>query len=215
MSPRNSQPVRRRRSGLRRLVIAVLTPALLWLGGLMWYVGQIPTSGPTGAGNTGAIVVLTGGADRVREGLRLLAEGRAVKLLVSGVHRDVDLGALLRTAARLPDKMECCVTLDYAAFNTAGNARETAEWMIEHGFRSLRLVTANYHMPRSLLEFRRAMPEIEILPHPVFPSWFRRADWWRWRKPLTIVVREYVKFLAALAGLGPGRGESPDRANAG
>ena len=67
----------------------------------------------------------------------------------------------------------------------------------EQDLRSLRLVTAAYHMPRSLLEFRHAMPEIEIVPHPVFPENFKQRDWWRWPGSASLIVREYSKYLVA------------------
>src|SRR3546814_14678895 len=70
----------------------------------------------------------------------------------------------------------CSSDLGYEADNTRGNAVETAAWMKDQDFTSLRLVTATYHMPRSLLEFRRPMPDIEIVPHPVFTQHFRRSE---------------------------------------
>ena len=218
MISRNARPGSRRRSGprwLRRLVVAAVIAALSWLGGLIWYAGQIPIPGPPRSGNTEAIVVLTGGSGRLGEGLRLLAEGRAQKLFISGVYRGVDVRVLLQMAARKPDNVECCITLGYAADNTAGNAWETAAWMVGQGYRSLRLVTASYHMPRSLLEFRRTMPDFEILAHAVFPERFRHADWWHWPGSTALVISEYNKYLAALARLGPGRSRSPGRASAG
>ena len=71
--------------------------------------------------------------------------------------------------------------LGHEAINTLGNAHETAQWIRSQGFRSLRLVTAWYHMPRSLLEFDRAMPEIDIVAHPVFPEQVKQERWWTWR----------------------------------
>ncbi len=188
---------------------------LPWLGGLIWYAHRIPPPGPSYAGETEAIVVLTGGSGRLGEGLRLLAEGRAMKLFVSGVYRGVDVRILLQMAARKPDNVECCIALGYAAEDTAGNARETAVWMAGQGYRSLRLVTASYHMPRSLLEFRRAMPEFEIFAHAVFPTGFHHAGWWRWSGSTALVISEYNKYLAALADFGPGRRPPAERAKSG
>jgi uncharacterized SAM-binding protein YcdF (DUF218 family) len=71
--------------------------------------------------------------------------------------------------------------------------------MREQGLGSLRLVTAAYHMPRSLLEFRRAMPEIEIVPHPVFPKHVKQRNWWRWPGSASLIISEYNKYLVALA----------------
>ncbi|HEY5597828.1 MAG TPA: YdcF family protein [Kiloniellales bacterium] len=170
-----------------------------WLAGLVWFTAQLPTTvnDPTRA--TDAIVVLTGGSGRVLEGIELLAAGRARKLLISGVNPGVDMEGLLRFSQRSPAELECCVTLGYQASSTFGNAIETARWMGENDLHSLRLVTAAYHMPRSLLQFRRAMPEIEIIPHPVFSEHFRQDDWWRWPGSATLIVSEYSKYLVALA----------------
>ena len=92
------------------------------------------------------------------------------------------------------------MTLGYEADDTHGNAMESARWIGEQGFRSLRLVTATYHMPRGLLEFRRAMPEIEIVPHPVFSPRFKQEDWWRWPGSASLLATEYSKYLLAFLG---------------
>jgi uncharacterized SAM-binding protein YcdF (DUF218 family) len=167
--------------------------------GLIWFAEAIPRQPADRSEKTDAIVVLTGGPLRLKEGFALLTEGRAGKMLVSGVNRGVELPELLRVAGTAPLSVACCVELGYAADNTAGNADETRAWMAKEGFTSLRLVTANYHMPRSLLEFRRAMPAAHIVPHPVLPDSFRRDDWWQWRGTLHLIVVEYNKYLLTLA----------------
>jgi uncharacterized SAM-binding protein YcdF (DUF218 family) len=169
-----------------------------WLGGLFWFAAKVPHSGGTAPERTEAIVVLTGGSGRLAAGLRLLSEGYGRKLFVSGVARGVDVAALLRVAKRQPQELICCIDVGYAADNTAGNAGETASWLRAQGYRSITLVTANYHMPRSLLEFHRAMPRIKIVPHPVFPRGFKLARWWQWPGTATLLVSEYTKFLLAL-----------------
>jgi uncharacterized SAM-binding protein YcdF (DUF218 family) len=89
--------------------------------------------------------------------------------------------------------------LGHEADDTFGNAQETAQWIRGQGFHSLRLVTAWYHMPRSLLEFGRAMPEIDIVAHPVFPAQVKQEHWWAWRGTAVLLISEYVKYLGALA----------------
>jgi uncharacterized SAM-binding protein YcdF (DUF218 family) len=179
----------------------------LYAIGLVWFAEAIPRDPADRSEATDAIVVLTGGPLRLGEGFALLAEGRARKMLVSGVNRGVELNELLRVAGSPPLAVACCVELGYAAGNTAGNADETRAWMAKEGMTSLRLVTANYHMPRSLLEFRRAMPAVRIVPHPVFPDTFKRDDWWAWRGTFALVALEYNKYLLTLARtvMTPGR----------
>ena len=190
--------------GLRRALqplLAVLSVVgAAWLGGLVWFAESIPRDRdsvvPTQT--TDAVVVLTGGPARLKAGLAELEAGRARKLFVSGVNPRVEMSELLRTTGQTSNAGECCIVLGYAADNTVGNAAETRQWMEREGYRSLRLVTASYHMRRSLLEFRRAMPAIEIVPHPVFPEAFMRDSWWAWRGTLSLVVSEYHKYLAVL-----------------
>lgn len=175
---------------------------VIWLGGLIYFTTLIPDSVTDPTTATDGIVVLTGGSDRLREGLQLLADGKAKRLLISGVYREASLTDLLQTGeapAGLSQQMiDCCITIGYRAGNTLGNATEAAEWAAANGLRSLRLVTADYHMPRSLLEFSHALPGALIVPHPVFPEEVKRERWWLWPGTARLVVGEYHKYLAAL-----------------
>ena len=185
----------------RRILVAGLSLAglclALWVVGLVVFAASLPREVADPARRSDAIVVLTGGSGRLRQGFKLLAQERAQQLFVSGVERGVQVGELLRIDRIAPPELACCVVLGYQADDTRGNALETAEWMRKQGFASLRLVTASYHMPRSRLEFHYAMPEIEILPHPVFVAHFKQADWWRWPGSASLLAREYSKYLAA------------------
>jgi len=185
------------RRTLRRLLLLGCGALALWLAGLAWFVasGLWVRVDPTTP--TDAIVVLTGGRLRLETGLELLASGVAKQLFVSGVNPRVDRDELLRHTGQDANRAACCIVLGHAADNTLGNARETAAWMHEEGYRSLRLVTSWYHMPRSLLEFRRAMPEIRILAHPVFAHHLDPEQWWSWHGAPLLIIGEYDKFLAA------------------
>jgi len=176
---------------------APLALALAWLAGLLWFAATMPQQVEDTATPTDAIVVLTGGSERLETGLGLLRQKMGAKLFVSGVYRGVDVAALLHLAKQKPDEVDCCITLGHAADNTVGNAVETAAWMRSQGYHSLRLVTANYHMRRSLLEFGYAMPEATILAHPVFPDKVKLDNWWRWPGTAHLIVAEYNKFLGA------------------
>ena len=173
---------------------------LAWIGGLAWFVAGVeqPITDPDTV--TDAVVVLTGGRLRIDIGLTLLAEGKAAKLFVSGVHQGIDTAELLRLAPGAPHRVECCIVLGHAADNTQGNALETAEWLKAENFHSIRLVTASYHMQRALLEFARALPpDIRIIPHPVFPEGTKPGDFWSLRSTARLIVLEYVKYLGAIA----------------
>ena len=182
---------------LRRLGLTAAVLFVAYLGGLVWFAHSISATVEDAATSTDAIVVLTGGSQRVQAGLQLLAAGKAKKLFVSGVYHGTDVAALLHVQRQTPDAVQCCIVLGHSADNTYGNAAETATWMRQEGFRSLRLVTANYHMRRALLEFTRAMPEVQIVPHPVFPDAVRER-WWAWPGTLDLIIGEYDKYLWAL-----------------
>ena len=197
-----------RRTWMLRLLLVAVVLSVAWLFGLLLFAASLPTAASQPDRKTDAIVVLTGGSGRLHQGLELLAQNKASKLFVSGVYRGVEVEELLTVSQQSPQELECCVVLGYEADNTHGNALETARWMKQENYTSLRLVTATYHMPRSLLEFRRVMPETEILPHPVMSRNFKQQDWWRWRGSAGLLATEYSKFLVAVLGslLPVGRG---------
>jgi len=192
---------------LRRLARAfgrafgiLLFLALVFAGGLAWFAHDIDTPTEDPSSTTDAIVVLTGGSQRLDVGFRLLVDGKAKKLFVSGVHEGVDMPEVLNTSPQTPHWVECCVVLGHSADNTVGNAVETAAWLQAEHFHSIRLVTASYHMRRSLLEFGRVLPpDILVIPHPVFPEAVRPGRFWFSRAGAGVIVIEYVKYLGALA----------------
>lgn len=193
----------RQRRGLviaRRALIVMLVGLFMWAIGFFWFVEQIPLTVAEPIGDTEAIVVLTGGAGRLRTGLELLAQGRGKKLFISGVYRGVEVAEILRALSQSPGELECCVVLGHDAVDTRSNANETAQWVAAEGISSLRLVTANYHMPRSRVEFRRAMATVELISHPVFQPAVHIDQWWLWPGTTLLLIGEYSKFLIASAG---------------
>ncbi|NTU76923.1 MAG: YdcF family protein [Alphaproteobacteria bacterium] len=148
-----------------------------------------------------AIVVLTGGSDRLSTGVELLVAGKGRKLLVSGVHPGLTLDSVLAKHPVEPVLRDCCIFLGHAADNTLGNATETHAWISAENFHSLRLVTAHYHMPRSLLIFHRIMPETTIFPHPVVPESVKLESWWSHTGTASLLMTEYNKYLYALLNL--------------
>ncbi|MFA7457624.1 MAG: YdcF family protein, partial [Micavibrio sp.] len=150
---------------------AIATLGLLWALGWMWFAANTVSMQPQGAAQkSDAIIVLTGGDKRVNTGLDLLEAGLADKLFISGVHSSVTARELIGLWDGEKEKLLPAITLGYVADNTAGNAVESHQWIAENNIHSIRLVTANYHMARSYLMFRQAMPELAIYKHPVFPG---------------------------------------------
>jgi uncharacterized SAM-binding protein YcdF (DUF218 family) len=138
------------RRALSLLVVA-------WAFGFLWFAVALPQ--PADSERTDAIVVPTGSGGRIPRGLAMLGAGRAGRMLVTGVDADVrpgEFAAEYDVPARL---MDCCVTLGFAALDTRGNARETADWVSENKIRSIRLVTADWHMRRAALELDDVLPD--------------------------------------------------------
>ena len=209
----------------RRLVfklgLAAVAVVALWIAGLFQFVSLVPKQAVDTVTRTDAIVVLTGGSRRLGEGLELLSRGLAEKLFVSGVYQGIDVRELLQIVRRNPQELETQISIGNAT-NTAENALETMDWMQARDYGSLRLVTAAYHMPRSLLEFRNAMPGVTLVAHPVFPENVKQDRWWAWPGTANLMVSEYNKFLFAWlrhwgelildnSGPGPGRENSPGK----
>ena len=188
----------RRLPRLFRLLKWLFLVALIaWLGGFAWFVASSLLVPVDRTSPTDAIVVLTGGRMRLETGLELLAAGKAGKLFVSGVNPLVDRETLLGALGPAAKREACCIVLGHAADNTFGNAQETAAWMHQEGYRSLRLVTSWYHMRRSLLEFGRAMPRVRVIAHPVFPRDSAPDDWRDWGAAVALVFAEYHKYVAS------------------
>ncbi len=182
---------------LKALIVAGVS-VMIWTVGLITFAGLVPGGVQDQATETDAIVVLTGGSRRLGEGLELLSRGLAKKIFVSGVYQGVEVKQLLQIVQRNPREMENQISIGNAN-DTNGNALETAIWMDKEKFNSLRLVTAAYHMPRSLLEFRFAMPGVVLLPHPVFPENVKQERWWAWPGTASLMIGEYNKYLLAHA----------------
>lgn len=152
------------------------------------------------------IVVLTGGEDRVATGINLMTGGHAKRLLISGVNpRTHSPAELQRRVGGNRAVFDCCVDLGHGALDTIGNAEEARRWAEANGFRSLIVVTSSYHMPRSMMEFRHALPEHDLQPCPVSPRSLKLDTWWQHHPTARLLVGEYLKFLTSAARLGVSR----------
>jgi uncharacterized SAM-binding protein YcdF (DUF218 family) len=191
------------RNGLFGFVLGLLGSVLLCgffitLGGFLEFTSSLPRTTPKEVSGD-AIVVLTGGDDRIAAGISLLASGRSNRMLISGVNGQIgreDIRELIDPLLR--DYFDCCVELGMQAQNTIGNAQETAIWIEDNDIDTIILVTAFYHMPRSLVEMRNADPEVSIVPYPVFPEGVYVEHWWRGPGSARLLATEYLKYVAAL-----------------
>jgi uncharacterized SAM-binding protein YcdF (DUF218 family) len=204
---------------LRATVAAVLAMVLIAaVIGFVGFLSQLRGTETKPDRRADGIVVLTGGSSRVSDAMELLAAGYGKRLLISGVHRTNDASDISRSLPDSQSLMNCCVDLDRSAVNTRSNAAETRRWAHERGFKSLIVVTSNYHMPRATVELSHAMPDIVLIPFAVVGDKWRDEPWWANGATLRLVLSEYVKYVAAevrvrLADLGFDlTSESPDQA---
>lgn len=177
----------------KKLVILAGLGFAAWLAGLVAFAYQINHYDREYETKTEVIVVLTGGRYRINEGVKLLNSGLAQELFISGVEKNTSLEEIgKRQAINFNTRRE--ISLDKKSTNTVENAEETREWLKKHKIKSIRLVTSNYHMPRSLAEFRYQNPNLVIIPHPVFSDYVAKK-WWISAKSFYLIASEYNKFL--------------------
>lgn len=179
------------------ITMAMLTLATLWGIGFIWFSVSVATMKPP-ADKAAAIIVLTGGDQRIGTGIDLLLKGRGERLFISGVNKQTRLADLIALRPALADKASCCVTLGYAAETTKENADETAAWVKKNDIRSILLVTSAYHMHRAKQEFHRKLKDVAITSHPVVT----RGETWRTEKFWRLTFTEYNKTLLVWLNLG-------------
>jgi uncharacterized SAM-binding protein YcdF (DUF218 family) len=191
-------PARPKRGWLHTTVIAVLVlGGLAFVAGFAGFVSQLRGTEIAPAHKADGIVVLTGGSSRISDATELLVAGYGKRLLISGVHPSIGARDISRLLPEGRSYFRCCVDLDRSAVNTRSNAEQARLWAHERGFKSLIVVTSNYHMPRALVELSHAMPDIELIPFAVVGDQWREEPWWSSGSTLRLVLSEYVKYLAA------------------
>ena len=174
----------------RRLLAFLL---IMWALGFAWFALFLPQ--PHGDESTDGIVVLTGSAGRIERGIALLKREQAAQLLVSGVDHDVKPREFAAYYGVSRDMMRCCITLGREAIDTRSNAIETSRWIARKRYRSVRIITADWHMRRARYELSRQLEApVKIVPDAV-----------RSNPSLALLLREYHKYLlrraAALLGI--------------
>lgn len=180
--------------------LAALATAALAFGFVLFAV-SVTRDDASGWDKADGIVVLTGGDLRLETGAKLLSEGRAKRLLISGVNRKVTREEMRRLLGLDAKTFNCCVDLGYEALDTVGNADETRTWAKNNGYKRLIVVTSRYHMPRGLAELALVMPNVTLIPYPVTPRRYPETAWWLHPTTTRVLLSEYLKFLPAVARL--------------
>jgi uncharacterized SAM-binding protein YcdF (DUF218 family) len=175
---------------IRRLLSLAV---LLWVLGFVLFVVTLPR--PADGRFTDAIVVPTGAPGRISRGLALLQSGKARRMLITGVAREVKPHELALTNNAPVSVFAQGVDLGREAVDTRSNGEETAKWLATRRYRSVRLVTTDWHMRRARFELEHAIGDkIVILPDAVVSE-----------AGLTVLLKEYNKYLfrrvAVLVGL--------------
>jgi uncharacterized SAM-binding protein YcdF (DUF218 family) len=175
--------------------------ALLLIGGFLWFITRVPADEVALHQNADGIVALTGGASRIADAIELLASGRGKRLLISGANRATNSNEISRLNPEFERWVRCCVDFD-RSLNTLGNAIETRRWAESRGFRSLIIVTSNYHMPRALAEIAHQLPDVALVPFPVVTDRQRAEPWWASSVTARLMLSEYVKYIFARLRMG-------------
>jgi uncharacterized SAM-binding protein YcdF (DUF218 family) len=184
-----------------KALATILIVGMVWAVGLLAFAARVAQSTPADEPDPAqGIVVLTGHAGiRIQAAARLLEEGKGTKLLVSGVNQKASRADILIVSKSSKPLYDCCVQLGFEAADTKGNAKETAAWMRHEHFKSLIVVTADYHMPRAMLEIRGALPDVSLTPYPVKTDEIDADHWWETNLGARRMSLEYCKYLAVLA----------------
>ncbi|MFB2550394.1 YdcF family protein [Ensifer soli] len=187
----------RLRQSIRGLFYALLIAAAAAATGFLVFADHVASMQPPIDPKADAIVVLTGGFQRIDQAVNLLKSGAGQRLLISGVHPSTTGAQIRRNTQSSTDLFKCCVDIGYDALDTIGNANETARWIHGNGYQTVLVVTNNYHMPRSLMELRRASPETAFVAYPVVNSDLKTGNWLTDPVVLRVMTMEYAKTAAA------------------
>jgi uncharacterized SAM-binding protein YcdF (DUF218 family) len=183
--------------GLKLAGIALIALAALFGFGFFLFWSLIDYEPIQDVSRADAIVALTGGEARIPQAVKLLAQGKGRRLLISGVNPVTTREELADLAPGNRRLFRCCVDAGREARDTIGNADETSQWVRERQFKSLIVVTSSYHMPRSIAELRRTLPDVRLIPVPVQPRNVHVNAWWLHPGTLQLLLGEYVKFMPA------------------
>ena len=188
--------------GVLRLIFDLVMLAVVMLViGFFIFTGSIERS-QLEPRTADGIAVLTGGAARIDEAMKLLTQQKAKRLLITGVNRTTSTEELKQLASQGDQLFSCCVDIDKEALNTIDNATETSQWVARNHYTSVIVVTSNYHMPRALAELGRVMPGVTLIPYSVVDNNVHLDRWWTFPGTTRLLISEYLKYLPALARLG-------------
>ena len=150
------------------------------------------------------IVILTGGTNRIKDGLKIVkyfkkSKKHNYKILVSGTGTGFTKNSLKNKLGSNfnPQLIQCCIDLDNVSKNTITNATETFKWTQKKDIKEFILITSNYHMPRAYLEFKNIMPNLKIHTYEISPKNHDIENWLNSYQTFGLVFTEYCKYIVA------------------
>ena len=181
------------------LISSILTYFLI---GLIEYKDKILSNITYISKKSSNIVILTGGTNRIKDGLKIVNKFEKSstfnsKILVSGTGKGFTKISLAKNIDFDFNLIECCIELDSISTNTYSNAFETLKWVKKNNISEFILITSNYHMPRAFLEFKYRMPNLKIFTYPITPKKHNINNWLSSFQTFSLVLSEYCKFLVA------------------
>ena len=193
------------RSILKTICIVLISSIVTYfLIGLVEYKEKILLTVKHIGKKSSDIVILTGGTNRIKDGLKIINKFEKTstfnsKILVSGTGKGFTKLSLEKKLNFNFDfnLIECCVELDNVSTNTYSNAYETLKWVKKNNIREFILITSNYHMPRAYLEFTNRMPDLKIFTYPIIPEKHNINNWLNSYETFSLIFSEYFKFLIA------------------
>ncbi len=179
---------RKFRKFVKMALLTLIPLVVLWGLGFFWFLSILPKIALDDERVTAdGIVVLTGGSGRIQAGLDKLSKGYGKRLLISGVNQKLSEETILNAIGGNKELADCCIDLGWNATDTRTNAEEAIGWAEDNNFTSILIVTTDYHMPRTILEFEGLSHNITLYPVAV-----PRGE------ALPSLLIEYSKYLTRL-----------------
>lgn len=151
-----------------------------------------------------AIAVFSGDSGaRTERAVELLKGGYADYLILSGgkVYDDVTMAELMKNHALKLGVDASKILIDDEASTTNENSEFTANIIEENNFKSVIVVTSDYHTRRSKLAMEKALEntlidgeEVEVTVTPSKEEKFT-TKWWTSGDSVLMVISEYLKLM--------------------
>lgn len=180
---------------MKKIYYPAIAIISLWIIGFFHFAWQINNFNIDLLTHTDAIITLTGGRNRITEAIKLLQKGFAPRLFISGVAKDISFQNIKNTQ-NISLSNSPNIDIGHNATNTIENAIESNRWILKNNIKSIRLVTSNYHIPRSVVEFTKQNNSIKIIIHPVYSEKIEKK-WWTSLRTFSLIFEEYNKLLYA------------------